>query len=471
MRSKLLGRCFHSRPALGTAIVAILTTVGAASPAVCAILTVDTLSTEAPVVNGNCTLIEAIQAANSDVAVDACLAGNGEDEVRLPAGEMVFTVPFAGGSSALPAIDVFITIRGTGTAPTVLRRSSSANFRFFDVGVGPGAILALVHLELRGGLVVGEDGGAVRSRSASLELTDCLLRDNRAASFVILRGSETTEGVFGGNGGAIFAGGGLSVRRSTFLGNGADESGGAVFADGDSRIDESSFIGNIADEFGGGVALVAAPGDEAVAQIANSTFVGNRSGADGGAIATRNTALGGDSFLAAELSFLTVVDNSSAGGASAVGGILAASPAVRLTGILALRNQSKVGGSDVGGSLTSDGANIVAVSAASGFGASDLLASTPDLGTFVDAGTPGGGHVPLLPGTAPVDFGFGRTALCPPVDQLGQPRPPESCDAGAFELQGGGGQPVEVPTLSTLGARQCWLVVLGLLATKRLSTS
>src|SRR5262245_5934661 len=84
-------------------------------PAVAEILTVDTLSTEAPVVNGNCTLIEAVQAANADVAVDACPAGTGEDEVRLPAGEMVFTVPFAGGSSALPAIDAFVRIRGTGT--------------------------------------------------------------------------------------------------------------------------------------------------------------------------------------------------------------------------------------------------------------------------------------------------------------------------------------------------------------------
>jgi len=36
-------------------------------------------------VNGNCTLREAIIAANTDTAVDACPAGSGADEIQLPA--------------------------------------------------------------------------------------------------------------------------------------------------------------------------------------------------------------------------------------------------------------------------------------------------------------------------------------------------------------------------------------------------
>ncbi|MEJ2330883.1 MAG: CSLREA domain-containing protein [Gammaproteobacteria bacterium] len=43
-------------------------------------------------VNGNCTLREAIEAANSDSAVDACPAGNGKDTILLPAGVYSLTL-------------------------------------------------------------------------------------------------------------------------------------------------------------------------------------------------------------------------------------------------------------------------------------------------------------------------------------------------------------------------------------------
>src|SRR5262245_44631465 len=41
---------------------------------------------DAAVNDGNCTLREAILAANSDTAVDGCAAGNGPDVVIVPAG-------------------------------------------------------------------------------------------------------------------------------------------------------------------------------------------------------------------------------------------------------------------------------------------------------------------------------------------------------------------------------------------------
>ena len=43
-------------------------------------------------VNGNCTLREAIRAADGDTPVDACPAGDLSDDITLPAG----TYPFSG---------------------------------------------------------------------------------------------------------------------------------------------------------------------------------------------------------------------------------------------------------------------------------------------------------------------------------------------------------------------------------------
>jgi CSLREA domain-containing protein len=48
--------------------------------------------------NGNCSLREAIRAANTDTAVDACPAGKGADVIFLPAGTYSLTIAGAGGS-------------------------------------------------------------------------------------------------------------------------------------------------------------------------------------------------------------------------------------------------------------------------------------------------------------------------------------------------------------------------------------
>jgi len=52
--------------------------------------------TDDNVENGNCTLREAIRAANLDTAVDACPAGSGADTVQLQAETHTLTVGNAG---------------------------------------------------------------------------------------------------------------------------------------------------------------------------------------------------------------------------------------------------------------------------------------------------------------------------------------------------------------------------------------
>src|SRR5207244_2316708 len=67
------------------------------------------------------------------------------------------------------------------------------------------------------------------------------------------------------------------------------------------------------------------------------------------------------------------------------------------------------------------------------------LTGDPGLGAFTDDGTPGNGHVPLLPTSRAIDAG--NDAACPRADQLGQPRVnipnvgTSRCDIGAIEFQ------------------------------------
>jgi CSLREA domain-containing protein len=79
--------------------------------------TADELST-----NGNCSLREAIQAANTDAAVDACTAGSGDDVITLPAGTYTLLLTGAGeNANATGDLDILnnLTIDGAGAASTI----------------------------------------------------------------------------------------------------------------------------------------------------------------------------------------------------------------------------------------------------------------------------------------------------------------------------------------------------------------
>src|SRR3954468_19249904 len=67
--------------------------------------------------NGNCSLPEAIQAANTDTAVDACASGLGTDVIDVPAGTIDFlTANLAEPTFALPVITTRMTIQGAAAA-------------------------------------------------------------------------------------------------------------------------------------------------------------------------------------------------------------------------------------------------------------------------------------------------------------------------------------------------------------------
>lgn len=73
--------------------------------------------------NGDCTLREAIQAANTDAAVDACPAGNGDDLILLAPGS--YGLSLEGRSedaNATGDLDILssLVIRGGGSAATII---------------------------------------------------------------------------------------------------------------------------------------------------------------------------------------------------------------------------------------------------------------------------------------------------------------------------------------------------------------
>ncbi len=120
MVAGVVGKMQHRRwsptpPAFAAVLgaFALASVVGAALPAHAAttITVTSTADPATPVVDGDCTLREAVLAANTDTAVDGCPAGSGADTIVLPAGTFTMLsglrvgapVTFVGTNSGLDA--------------------------------------------------------------------------------------------------------------------------------------------------------------------------------------------------------------------------------------------------------------------------------------------------------------------------------------------------------------------------------
>lgn len=259
----------------GLTVTATVTLNIGVTPA--ATIMVDSTVQETPfVVNGNCTLGEAIEAANTNTAVDACNAGNPFtiDYISLIPGTYTVTqahVNVSNGTNAYPVIDSDITIYGAGATVT---RSGSTNFRFFEVRRGdfsasPGYQLTIENLTLENGIATAIGGGAIlapeNSGSVPVIIVNSAFVNNQAPNL---------------SGGAVR--GPAIVTDSTFTGNTA-RYGGAL--NGDMTIVDSTFDSNTAIT-SSGVAYGGAV-YSSIYQITGSDFI-NNSGGFGGAIYTRD---------------------------------------------------------------------------------------------------------------------------------------------------------------------------------------
>jgi len=270
-----------------------------------AIITVDNSADIAlPSNNGDCTLREAIKAAEDDTAVDGCTAGNGADTIRFASGISSITInagDLSGASNSIrnslsiegPGVDTF-EISGAGNRQLFYINSIDAdqefNFRDFSLIKGLGS----------------NDGGAIfKAGQGTLNLTDMHFANNTATAgggavaihrvtsgtsiFNVLRTTFENNNSLQNGGGAIRVSLNIqtSVTDSSFSNNsstGSSSSGGAisvlvgfVSTSGSSQIDilRSTFRKNTADGDGGAISFTGTPGSPVTASIRHSTIVQN----------------------------------------------------------------------------------------------------------------------------------------------------------------------------------------------------
>ena len=215
-----------------------------------------------------CTLTDAIRAANADEERGACPAGDGADHITLSADITL--------EGELPRVLSDITIDGAGFSI-----SGDEQFRIFYVDMGGSLTLQNIHLtaglahnEVSFTFVDGEtgrslSGGAmIANRGSRLELINSRFTNNVAeayggvldswASDIIIVDSEFS-GNSAGDGGAIGSGFSVvTISNSVFDGNAAAATGGALQVfNGSAIVSDTQFTGNTAAEDGGTINVFA----------------------------------------------------------------------------------------------------------------------------------------------------------------------------------------------------------------------
>ncbi|MBI3569759.1 MAG: DUF11 domain-containing protein, partial [Gammaproteobacteria bacterium] len=173
-----------------------------------------------PGANGNsdglCQLSEAIRAANTNLVVDGCVAGQsgGTDTIRLNAiGPYNFNQVdnTAVGSSALPAVTSPILIDGQNNQ--LIRDPLGPSFRFFIVQGGSLTIIDLSNV--LNGSITDSDGGVAYVENGSLTVTRCTMSNGAAGT-----------GRFGGF--VALVNSTLNITDSFFQAGTADAGGGMI---------------------------------------------------------------------------------------------------------------------------------------------------------------------------------------------------------------------------------------------------
>ncbi len=336
-------------------------------------------------VDSDCTLNDAIRAANTNAAVSnsGCEAG------KSGAQDVIWLRRNVRLSANLPNVTESVRIEGGGRA------------------------------------IDGVGGNAIFGMTGSYTLT--------------LKNMTLKNGKHGNGGGAFrISGGTVNATNIVFDSNATDGNGGAVYqSNGTVNIDRSLFKANTAASYGGAIEV-----QQGTLTLTNSTLVDNRSGNHGGAIyisggtATlahltlwnnRNTHDGGD-----------WVDNIRAGGTTNMYNTIIGRDSV---------TTHKLCGGGFNDSTTARGILIFnGLKDADGNNADGCPAATdanPRLRGL------SGGVLPLGAGSPAIGAGRPATCTEYPTDQRGAARSLNNCDIGAvqfFQVEEAGGGPYIPPT-------------------------
>lgn len=305
--------------------------------------------------DGNCTLREAIIAANDNTASGAtpgeCAAGDDSDDtINIP--EMIITLAL-GPADDYSILDVVpdsgdlditedVTVVGSGAGTTVID------------GAGIDRVLETFNTVSISGVTIQNGtspdniigiGGHGIANFGTLTLDEVIILDN---AYDPLVGGDD-------NGGGIFNGGNLTVNDSTITGNQTDGNGGGIHNTiGASLVMTGSTVnGNHANDDGGGISN----GSFSAATVLNSTLSGNTADGNGGGLRVAG-------FSEANLGNATVTNNTAdndTSGSGDGGGIYDGgdNAATTLKNTIVIGNNDPSSSPDCAGSITSGNYNIL----------------------------------------------------------------------------------------------------------------
>jgi len=145
-----------------------------------AVITVNTTDDELNN-DGDCSLREAIESANLNAAVDACVAGSGGDTVLAPAGAYVLTLVGAmEDANQTGDLDILDNLALTGDGANVTILDGFDSDRVLDIH--PGRTVEVNAVTVTHGYLVDEDGGGIFSQGF-LTVNDAVITENWVESY------------------------------------------------------------------------------------------------------------------------------------------------------------------------------------------------------------------------------------------------------------------------------------------------
>ncbi|MGH7985762.1 MAG: choice-of-anchor Q domain-containing protein, partial [Candidatus Binataceae bacterium] len=342
---------------------------------------------------GVCVLRDAITAANSKAAVNACAAGSGNDTVVFESG-LTGTITLG---SQLPDVLNALTINGPDTNPVAITIDGGGKNEFLVVNSG-------ATLNLRNLTFAHSGGSQALQNLGTMSVANCTFANNTAGSGTILNDNT------------------LSVANSTFSGNSAAAGGGAgggILNNDTLNVTNSTFSGNSA--AAGGAIL-----NNGTLSVTNGTFSGNSASGAGGAIYNNGAA-----------NIKGTILSSSTSGGNCAGTITNDGYNISDDGTCGFGTGTGANGQTIGDNVNP---NLDAAGLANNGGPTQTIAlqstsAAVDAIPFAACTFPAG---TLNPCTNPPAMTSSDQLTC---DQRGEPRPdPEdgadgACDIGAYELQ------------------------------------
>jgi len=377
--------------------------------------------------DGDCSLREAIQAANTDTTVDKCTPGSGDDTIYIPVGTYIITLPGGENNNLTGDFDITssMTLQGAGQAATII--NGNGIDRVFEVNGYRNAVdVTLSDMTTTNGKPApgggNSNGGGIfahgRGKSysiSSLTVQRCNFMNN-----------------VGGNGGGItiYAGVVTTVDASTISDNWGSYAGGGIYVTHpltELTLTNSTVKNNYGGNGGGGLNVYAS----GRMTIANTTISGNEGGLYGG---------GGLKIWKANfentIANSTIVDNT----AYRYGGIHQheSEPVFIRNTILANNSSTTGSGPDCYGTIVSDKYNLVEDPTDCSFtpDATDIVGIDPLLAALANNGGNTETHAPLegSPAFDVIPVGVNGCGTTYTTDQRGMTRPTgPGCDIGAYE--------------------------------------